>query len=74
MKDILLLAKARQLAVSGEAQKIRDAAGLSLRDIAAAVGVSQTTVWRWERGAQAPHGPGATAWALLLRDLQEQAA
>jgi transcriptional regulator with XRE-family HTH domain len=48
-------------------RQIREAAGASLRDVARELGVSATSVIRWERGAS----PGArtAAYARLLEEL-----
>jgi transcriptional regulator with XRE-family HTH domain len=44
-------------------------AGLSLQEVASAVKVSPTTVFRWERLERVPHGEPAEDWALLLGEL-----
>jgi DNA-binding transcriptional regulator YiaG len=41
----------KQLPAPAERRRIREAAGVSLRDVAAAVGVSHTAVASWEAGA-----------------------
>jgi transcriptional regulator with XRE-family HTH domain len=64
-----MLARARTLATSGAGLRQRTSAGLSLREVAQAVGVSPSTLWRWERGERAPRGKAAIAWASLLSDL-----
>jgi DNA-binding transcriptional regulator YiaG len=53
-------------------RQIRLDAGASLRDVAREVGVSATSVDRWEKGAS----PGArtTAYARLLDELKRVAA
>ncbi len=56
----------RQLARSGEARRIREAAGLSLRELAAAVGVDAASISRWERGLSAPRVHHALAWHKAL--------
>ncbi|MCU1591669.1 MAG: hypothetical protein JWP11_2925 [Frankiales bacterium] len=67
--EIVLLVRVRRLAKSGEAQALRLAAGLSLREVADAVGISHSNLWRWEAGKRAPRGPAAVAWARLLDEL-----
>jgi DNA-binding transcriptional regulator YiaG len=65
------LVEARQLASSGEARQIRQQAGLSLAEIAEAVGVGRATVYRWETGLRSPHGAPARRYGSLLRALRE---
>jgi transcriptional regulator with XRE-family HTH domain len=71
-RELLLVAQARHLCASGKALELRLSAGLSIREVAEAIGVSPTAVWRWERGERAPRGAAAAAWAQLLRDLARQ--
>lgn len=68
--DLLLVSRARMLAVTGTARRRRVDAGLSLREVADAIGVSHTAVWKWEAGDQLPRGHAAVAWARLLDDLE----
>ncbi|MEX0991594.1 MAG: helix-turn-helix transcriptional regulator [Actinomycetota bacterium] len=67
--DPICLARVRQLAASGEAKATRLRSGLSLREVAAGVGVSDTTVLRWEGGTHAPHGEAAVAYLGVLDQL-----
>ena len=69
------LVEARLLLASGEARRIRLAAGLSLEKMAVQVGVSVSAIYRWERGDRVPRGRAATEYAALflrLRDLLER--
>lgn len=70
-KQLLALSLARRLAVSGEALVIRQGAGLSLKDVADAVGSTPSGVWRWERGERTPRGLPGVAYGDLLRQLQK---
>lgn len=72
-RDVLLIAKARRLSQSGEARNLREAAGLSIREVAGAIGGSPSAVWRWENGQRQPRGQAAAAWARLLEDLRAAA-
>jgi transcriptional regulator with XRE-family HTH domain len=72
--ELLLLSRARRYAESGEGRDLRIAAGLSLREVADAVGVASHTLWKWERGERAPRAAGATVWAAFLNDLSRQSA
>jgi transcriptional regulator with XRE-family HTH domain len=68
----LTLARVRSLATSGKAREIRAASRLSLREVAASVGVSAAAVCRWELGQQAPERKAALRWAALLDALSRQ--
>lgn len=69
--EILLVARARRLATSGDGMRIRTAADLSLSEVADAVGISVSALWRWEHGERAPRGAPAAAWARLLDELDQ---
>lgn len=49
--------------------RIRMVAGVTLRDFARTLGVSQMTMSRWERGAAEPRLEQRVAYALLLREV-----
>lgn len=70
----LLLAEARRLCGNGEARAIREAADLSLAELARDVGVSESTLSEWERGAQRPTGQRAIRYLAVLRDLHNATA
>jgi DNA-binding transcriptional regulator YiaG len=53
---------------------IREAAGLTLRDVGAALGVSYTTVFYWERGRNRPGPAVREKYAELLSELRRGAA
>jgi transcriptional regulator with XRE-family HTH domain len=67
--QLVQLARVRRLARSGEAQALRLSAGLSLREMADAIGISHSNLWLWERGQRSPRNVAALAWAALLDDL-----
>jgi transcriptional regulator with XRE-family HTH domain len=69
-KQVLELAEARRLARSGDARRIRQASGLSLSEVGAAVGVTPAAVSKWECGQRRPFGRPAIAYARLLRELE----
>jgi len=69
-KCVVELAAARRLAACGEAHRIREAAGLSLAEVAGAVGISIAALSRWETGHRRPSGAPAVAWARLLAKLE----
>ncbi len=63
------LADVRELCASGSARVIRQAADLSLAEVAREVGVSVVTVSLWERGRQRPTGQRALRYLDLLQEL-----
>lgn len=62
---------ARRLPSPSTAKLIRESAGVSLSRLAREVGVSPSTVLRWERGTFRPRGPQGAAYAALLEQLRE---
>jgi transcriptional regulator with XRE-family HTH domain len=69
--DVVALGRARLLARSGEATRIRQAFGFSHDDIAAGVGgLSASTEARWERGSL-PRGQAGVRWGELLANLAQ---
>lgn len=64
----------RAALINGEAQRLRVRYKLSLAQVATPVGVSGTTIWRWERGERKPSGPPAIRYAALLRMLAHEEA
>jgi DNA-binding XRE family transcriptional regulator len=67
----LAVTEARQLAASGAGQMIREAAGLSLAELGAAIGVDASTIFRWEEGSRRPFGENAVGYRDFLRQLRE---
>lgn len=63
------LALARRLAADGTARQLRQAAGLSLYDVARDLGVGAGTVSRWETHQRVPRGDAAVRYAGLLAEL-----
>jgi DNA-binding transcriptional regulator YiaG len=70
--QILRLVRVRAAASSGEARRLREAAQLSIGEVASVCGVDQSTVWRWERGARSPRGPAALKYGDLIDSLRRQ--
>jgi DNA-binding transcriptional regulator YiaG len=62
------LAEVRRLCASGEARAIRQAADVSLAEVASDIPTSATTVLRWEQ--RAPRGRLALRYLAVLRRLQ----
>ncbi|WP_438478993.1 helix-turn-helix domain-containing protein [Streptomyces asiaticus] len=69
---LLRLAQVRAAVSSGEAERLRVAARLSIGEVARACGVDQSTVWRWENGMRKPRGRGALAYGELIESLRTQ--
>jgi DNA-binding transcriptional regulator YiaG len=69
-RDAVRLAKARRLAASGTAERLRRGARLTLHDVArASGGVSHVTIMRWEKHARTPTGEAALRWLDLMEKL-----
>ncbi len=67
--EVVELSRCRSLVASGAARSIREAAGLSLSEVAGAVGVSKAAIMLWERGDRVPRGAPALAYGRLLQEL-----
>jgi DNA-binding transcriptional regulator YiaG len=59
----------RKMIVTGEAQRRRIAAGLSLETSAHSIGVCTASVYRWERQERQPQGRNAVAYYEFLTRL-----
>jgi transcriptional regulator with XRE-family HTH domain len=55
-----------------ERRKLREAAGVSLADVARVVGCSPTSVFTWERGVYEPRGDNLTGYAEVLRMFRDE--
>jgi len=66
------IALARRAAIQ-EGRRIRTAAGLTIYDLAADLGVSPATVSRWESGLRVPRSEAALRYADLLAELAKVA-
>lgn len=60
------LARARHLAASGEARRVRLHTQTSLSEIAEACSVDTATVWRWETGTRRPRGDAALRYGSVI--------
>jgi len=67
--DVIARVRLREMIAGGTVRTIREAAGLSLGDVGRALGVSRSTVFRWEHG-QVPRGETASRYVHLLLTLQ----
>jgi transcriptional regulator with XRE-family HTH domain len=73
-EQTIRLAEVRRLAASGEAKAIREHAGLSIREVAGAIDVSPSGIFRWENGERIPRGDAAVRYAKFLRQLYRRAS
>jgi DNA-binding transcriptional regulator YiaG len=69
--DLVALLRARRCAADGTGRRLREAAHLSLRDMAHAAGLNYSTLSRWETGVSRPHGAAAIRYGRLLADLED---
>ena len=75
--DVVKLARSRRsrtLLPPPLARGVRERAGLTQAELAAALDVTQETVSRWELGQRVPRGVKADAYSAILRDLVEALA
>lgn len=70
LSEIMLLVDAHKKARNGTAKKTRQHAGLTMAQVAAVIGVGESTVSRWEGGSRKPRGEHALKWAALLNELE----
>lgn len=69
--DVIALTEARDACLDGTAKETRLSAGLSLAEVARAVGVvGPTTVLRWENCERRPRGEPGVRYGELLRALR----
>ena len=68
------LAYARRALDNGQAVELREQLGLSQSEVAAALGIQQSTVWRWEHHQRTPHGDLGARYGQLLEQLAITAA
>jgi transcriptional regulator with XRE-family HTH domain len=67
LQDLVLL---RRALADGTARRLREAAGLSLADVARPAGVTAATISRWESGTRTPRAEQALRYAAVLKALQ----
>lgn len=72
--SLIALAEVRDLCTTGRGRAIREAADLSLREVAQHLGISAATLSCWERGAQRPTGDRALHYHQLLLELTNRRA
>jgi DNA-binding transcriptional regulator YiaG len=67
--DWATVAKVRQAFRSGRAKKMRERAGLSLRELAAMADVPSSSLQTWEAGQHSPRADACIAWAAAMKRL-----
>ncbi|MEW2254978.1 helix-turn-helix transcriptional regulator [Streptomyces sp. NPDC047869] len=66
LEDLRRISAVRELVASGETRTWREGRRLTLREVADAVGVSPSTIHRWEQSRSAPRGAYALRLAATL--------
>jgi len=69
--ELQRITTARALIANGEARRHRTARHLSLQDVADSIGISRSTIHRWETGTSAPNATNALRWAAALGITEE---
>jgi len=67
--DLRLIAWARKAAADGHARQLRERAGWSQAELAAAIDTTEASVSRWESGDRRPRGDLGLAYARCLAEL-----
>lgn len=67
--ELKRVGRMRELALSGKARELRERANVTLRETAAAVPTSPSTLSRWETGQSRPRPEPALRWFRFLADL-----
>ncbi|MDQ3342190.1 MAG: helix-turn-helix domain-containing protein [Actinomycetota bacterium] len=73
-RDLVRLSAARAASRSGDARRLRVAAGLTQAEVAEVCGVTQGAVSHWEAGTRVPRGTAARRYARLLETLRRGVA
>jgi transcriptional regulator with XRE-family HTH domain len=70
--ELQAVVRGRRLGREGRGRFLREAAGLSLRDLAHAVGVDVATLSRWERGVARPRHAAAVRWVAACDEIERE--
>jgi DNA-binding transcriptional regulator YiaG len=74
-EELLVRVRARRvLPIPAERRQIREEARVTQHELARALGVSWTAIWRWEQGARPRNPEHEVAYSELLRQLRDAAA
>lgn len=74
LQNLNRISRARSLSLSGRGRAIREAAHVSLRELAGELAVHPSTVARWEAGACRPRWAEALRWEAALARMERQTA
>jgi transcriptional regulator with XRE-family HTH domain len=69
LSEMMLMAQARDWAISGRARQVRISAGLTQQQVGDHCKVTATAVSHWESATRTPRGRPALRWAHLLDSL-----
>ncbi|HKH88624.1 MAG TPA: helix-turn-helix transcriptional regulator [Acidimicrobiales bacterium] len=72
MTDVSLLIRGRRLADDGRGRRLRERAGLSVSELAHALGVDVGTLSRWETGKAKPRPESALRWASACEAIERE--
>lgn len=67
--DEVLISQVRRAFRSGKARKMREEAGLSIRELASLAKIPQASLQRWETGSSAPRAEACLAWSEAMERL-----
>jgi len=67
--DEVLVSQVRRAFRSGKARRMREEAGLSIRELASLAKLPQASLQRWETGSSSPRAEACLAWAEAMRRL-----
>jgi transcriptional regulator with XRE-family HTH domain len=62
------------LGPTGRGRRLRQAAGLSVRELAKLLGIDAATLTRWETGQNRPRGEGGVRWVATCQVIEEELA
>jgi DNA-binding transcriptional regulator YiaG len=68
-EQIQLIAATRRTALTGDARRIRKDANLRVSELASHLGVTETTLNRWETSERVPNARDTLRWGLVLLEL-----
>lgn len=72
-QQVVRLYAAKRYAETGAGRQIREAAGVTMAEVASAVGTTESTISRWESNERKPRGDAGARWAELLGRLEAHA-
>ena len=72
MTDSAHVAEARELARNGQGRRARERSGVSLEELAAAVGIPVVDLMAWELGELEPDGAAAKDYLHMVRRLSHR--